>query len=236
MKFRLIYSCFAALCLLTISCSKEESEITRTKNAEDVFFIPSYIDAESFQLNLMYSTTSLNNEYSINNFSLKLVADKGDTIKAEGINTSLFKRLANKFGDSLDDLQPHQSFREHPCLLDTINGINILTHKAYDSDHPANSLLNDIITVSFYCPVDFLDKAKRIPGYCNTNPGTCLTKMTLTEFNKQKWHLIGLRNGLRFQLTKEPDQDGEFSFNLIYKGTDSKQKNYHSDSVKIKKL
>jgi hypothetical protein len=118
-----------------------------------------------------------------------------------------FREIAKNNGDTAY-YRPVSTCFPYTCLANKAGRFDIYCTKEY-AGYPAETLLNEFITICFYSVEEFVKN-----GYVGTDTIQQYC-MPLTEFNIGSYHLV-TSNHISFGLKLKPDHPAEYRFILTY--------------------
>jgi hypothetical protein len=133
----------------------------------------------------------------------------------DGDMVAKFREIARNNGDTAY-YHPVSTCFPYTCLPDKAGRFDIYCDREY-AEYPAETLLNDRITIRFNSAEDFVkSNYTGIPvrQYC----------MSLTDFNEGNFRLVASSN-ISFLLSVRPDYPGEYSFVFTYSDSSVKLSN-----------
>jgi hypothetical protein len=117
-----------------------------------------------------------------------------------------FREIAKYNGDTAY-YRPISTCFPYTCLSDKTGRFDIYCDREY-AGYPAETLLNDLVTIRFYSAEEFVRS-----DYVNAPVKQY--SMPLTEFNAGNYYLI-VSNHISFVLNVKPDYPAEYRFTFTY--------------------
>lgn len=224
----IIATCLAFTSL--ISCKSSPSPVPTSSHYINNYQEPIFINTE---VNIQVSIDGVI-EFPINSFYLGVRPYENwanykyeDCVSRENV-----EEIAKQFNDVSYN---RSDFLNQPFMYRQTVGLDIISDNDYDADHPAGSLLNDIMTVNYNCcdkilnpPYNFelTDYQESIGGY----PWKFQDK--LSDFNRIKPTLVSFWFDLHF--TAAPATTSTHRFTVTYKNIDGVELSSTTEPVTIK--
>jgi hypothetical protein len=190
MKVKLLF--LVALCILS-SCGSDDPHYEKSS-----YYITNYLyDIDGAGVHMA--------DYAPKTLSITL---SGKVVNRYGLGDSfdIHKSFSEKFKDTSFNKSSIKMFIE-PVIADTITQINIFCKQAFDSDHPANSNINDIVQLRYTSVKSYIE------SHYSNSKGYEIIQEPLNTFNKKTENIL-FSAYMSIVLDNLPEESGDYDFTI----------------------
>ena len=116
-------------------------------------------------------------------------------------------------------------------IMDTLLSISYTTNKIYDTKHPANTPLDDIVKIQYNTAKQYIQSGYKGKTYTSEGDSIPYLKQeTLQEFNAHPKENYLIYRNFYISFTSPPDVGGDFIFTVTYK---TRYGSYYDNKINI---